>query len=150
MLRFEMSMTLPSAARSLRREVFMEEQGFSYEFDDTDNRALHLVLFDGEEAVACCRMFPEGPDSWHIGRVAVKEERRGQHLGEAVMNEAEAALALKGAKKVALSAQVQAAGFYSKLGYVQVGEEYLDEHCPHVDMEKLLDSAPAGAKEGTK
>lgn len=66
------------------------------------------------------------------------------------MNEAEAALALKGAKKVALSAQVQAAGFYKKLGYVQVGEEYLDEHCPHVDMEKLLDSAPAGAKEGTK
>lgn len=66
------------------------------------------------------------------------------------MNEAEAALALKGAKKVALSAQVQAAGFYSKLGYVQVGDEYLDEHCPHVDMEKLLGSAPAGAKEGTK
>ena len=122
MLRFEMSMTLPSAARSLRREVFMEEQGFSYEFDDTDNRA----------------------------RVAVKKDRRGQHLGEAVMNEAEAALALKGAKKVALSAQVQAAGFYKKLGYVQVGDEYLDEHCPHVDMEKLLGSAPAGAKEGTK
>ena len=45
------------------------------------------------------------------------------------------------------SAQVQAAGFYKKLGYVQVGDEYLDEHCPHVNMEKPLDSAPADPKE---
>lgn len=141
-----MSVTLPPEARALRQEVFMKEQGFSYEFDETDNRALHLVLFDGGEAIACCRMFPDGPDSWHIGRVAVKKDRRGQHLGEAVMAEAEAALALKGAKKAVLSAQVQAAGFYSKLGYVQAGEEYLDEHCPHVDMEKTLSTAPAGAE----
>ena len=147
MLRFEMSVTLPPAAQALRQEVFMEEQGFSYEFDETDNAALHLVLFDGGEAVACCRMFPDGPDSWHIGRVAVKKDRRGHRLGAAVMEEAEAALSLKGAKKAVLSAQVQAAGFYRKLGYVQVGEEYLDEHCPHVDMEKLLGKAPAGIKE---
>ena len=137
-MRFEMYVSLPPAAQALRQEVFMKEQGFSYEFDETDNTALHLVLFDGEEAIACCRMFPDGPDAWHIGRVAVRTDRRGQHLGEAIMNEAEAALSLKGAKKLALSAQVQAAGFYKKLGYIQVGDEYLDEHCPHVDMEKQL------------
>lgn len=138
MLSFEMSVTLPPAAQALRQAVFMEEQGFSYEFDQQDNASLHLVLYDGGEAVACCRMFPDGPDSWHIGRVAVKKDHRGRHLGEAVMREAEAALALKGARKVALSSQVQASGFYEKLGYVRTGDEYLDEHCPHVDMEKLL------------
>lgn len=138
MLRFEMSVTLPPAARALRQQVFMEEQGFSYEFDETDNTALHLVLYDEDEAIACCRLFPDGPDAWHIGRVAVKKDRRGQHLGEAIMEEAEAAVSLRGAKKLVLSAQVQAAGFYQKLGYVQVGGEYLDEHCPHVNMEKQL------------
>lgn len=146
-MRFEMYVSLPEAAQALRQEVFMGEQGFSYEFDETDNTALHLVLFDGEEAIACCRMFPDGPDSWHIGRVAVKKDRRGQHLGAAIMEEAEAALSLRGAKRVALSAQSQAAGFYRKLGYVQVGGEYLDEHCPHVDMEKLLGQSPADTKE---
>lgn len=35
-----------------------------------------------------------------------------------------------------LSAQVQAQGFYEKLGYVASGEPYLDEHCPHIHMEK--------------
>lgn len=147
MLSFEMSVALPPAAQALRQAVFMEEQGFSYEFDEQDNAALHLVLYDDEEAVAVCRMFPDGPDCWHIGRVAVKKSRRGQHLGEAVMAEAEAAAALRGAKRLALSAQVQASGFYKKLGYVQVGEEYLDEQCPHVNMEKQLGPRPAETKE---
>lgn len=147
MLRFEMSVTLPPAAQALRQEVFMEEQGFSYEFDETDNTALHLVLYDDDEAVAVCRMFPDGPDVWHIGRVAVKKNRRGQRLGEAIIAEAETAVSLHGAKKMVLSAQVQAAGFYKKLGYAQVGGEYLDEHCPHVNMEKLLGQSPADTKE---
>lgn len=147
MLRFELSVTLPPEARALRQEVFMGEQGFSCEFDETDNRALHLVLYDGGEAVAVCRMFPEGPDSWHIGRVAVKKGHRGRGLGKAVMNEAEAALALRGAKRAVLSAQVRAAGFYRKLGYTQAGGEYLEESCPHVDMEKRLGNTPAEAKE---
>lgn len=138
MLSFEMYTSLPPAAQALRQAVFMEEQGFSYEFDERDNASLHLVLLDGDEAAACCRMFPEGPGVWHIGRMAVRKDLRGRHLGEAVMREAEAALALKGAEKIVLSAQVQAAGFYKKLGYVQVGGEYLEENCPHVDMEKLM------------
>lgn len=138
MLSFELFTSLPPEARALRQEVFMEEQGFSYEFDERDNAALHLVLYDGGEAVGVCRMFPDAPDSWHIGRVAVKKDHRGQHLGEAIMREAEAALAQRGVKRAVLSAQVQASGFYGKLGYVQMGEEYLDEHCPHVDMEKEL------------
>ena len=146
MLRFEMFTQLPQDARALRQEVFMQEQGFSYEFDDTDNTALHLVLYDDDTAVGVCRVFPDSPGAWHIGRVAVKKSYRGQHLGEAIMREAEEAVALRGAEKMVLSAQVQASGFYKKLGYVQVGDEYLDEHCPHLDMEKRL-GTPAGAKE---
>jgi len=125
----------------------MREQGFSYEFDSTDETALHLTLWDGGEAVGCCRLFPDGPDAWHIGRVAVKKARRGEHLGAAIMKEAEAVLTQRGAKKLVLSAQVQASGFYRSLGYAQVGGEYLDEHCPHVDMEKLLGPAPADKKD---
>ena len=43
-----------------------------------------------------------------------------------------------GAKDIQLSAQVQARGFYEKLGYRAYGQEYLDEHCPHIAMEKTL------------
>ena len=33
-------------ARVIRQSVFVEEQGFEYEFDDIDETALHLVLYD--------------------------------------------------------------------------------------------------------
>ena len=36
---------LPEEATRIRREVFMEEQGFEDEFDDMDGRALHVVAF---------------------------------------------------------------------------------------------------------
>ncbi len=138
MFRVELTHSLPAGAHALRREVFMEEQGFVEEFDQTDRTAWHLALYQGEEAVACCRIFPDTPGVWHVGRVAVRKSSRGQGLGAAVMRAAEEAAAGMGASSLVLSAQVQAAGFYEKLGYTRQGSVYLDEHCPHVHMEKQL------------
>jgi predicted GNAT family N-acyltransferase len=39
---------------------------------------------------------------------------------------------------VSLSAQVQAMGFYERQGHRPEGEEYYDEHCPHIAMRKKL------------
>ena len=44
----------------------------------------------------------------------------------------------KGPAVAHLSAQVRAKGFYRKNGYVESGEEYLDEYCPHISMSKQL------------
>ena len=32
----------------------------------------------------------------------------------------------------------RADGFYEKCGYTAEGETYLDQHCPHIHMFKLL------------
>ena len=37
--------TLPGDAVTIREEVFMKEQGFHDEFDETDRTAAHLVLY---------------------------------------------------------------------------------------------------------
>ena len=37
--------TLHKDAVKIRKEVFMEEQGFHDEFDETDETAIHLVLY---------------------------------------------------------------------------------------------------------
>lgn len=39
---------LPEEASRIRREVFVEEQGFMEEFDEIDGWANHLVLFPEE------------------------------------------------------------------------------------------------------
>lgn len=122
----------------IRKTVFMDEQGFSEEFDETDSRALHLTLYlDSADAAGCARLYEEA-GGWHIGRVAVLKPFRGMGLGAELLRESERKAASLGADAVSLSAQVQAQGFYEKLGYRAVTGVYLDEHCPHVGMEKKL------------
>lgn len=41
-----------------RQEVFVSEQGFENEFGDVDNIATHMTLYNGVDAVGCCRFFP--------------------------------------------------------------------------------------------
>lgn len=139
MLYTEITDYLPPQAQAIRQEVFMGEQGFSYEFDSTDPTALHLTLYEDGRALGCCRLFPgEAPGAWHVGRVAVQKEYRGRGLGARIMEEAERAVRQRGGLCLELSAQTRAAGFYQRLGYVQEGEEYLEEHCPHVFMRKQI------------
>ena len=64
----------------------MEEQGFQNEFDDIDSTATHLVLFDGDVPAAVCRFFPgEEPGVYIFGRLAVRKDYRGRHLGSIVL-----------------------------------------------------------------
>lgn len=129
---------LPEAA-AIRQEVFVEEQGFQNEFDDIDPSAVHLLVMEGETPVAVGRTFPDATGKiWHLGRICVRKPWRGSHLGRKVMEGLETAAKERGAEKLVLSAQVQAKGFYEKLGYHPYGEEYLDEFCPHIAMEKTI------------
>ena len=77
--------TLPQEARRIREEVFVREQGFENEFDETDQSASHLILYDGEMPVAVCRFFPgDQPGDYMVGRIAVIKECRGRNLGSPV------------------------------------------------------------------
>ena len=125
-------------ARAIRTDVFVIEQGFHNEFDEIDDRAYHAVLYDGERPVATGRAFQEQGGGWHIGRIAVRKEYRGSGMGALVMQALEEKLRELHASGAELSAQIQAAGFYEKLGYRPYGTEYLDEHVPHIAMRKIF------------
>ena len=43
-------------AKMIRQKVFVEEQGFENEFDDIDQRSLHLVVYQDNEPIGCARM----------------------------------------------------------------------------------------------
>lgn len=128
---------LPQEARYIREEVFVKEQGFLQEFDDIDKQAYHVVIFDGDKAIATGRTFVEG-EYYIIGRVAVLKEYRGKHIGRVIISSLEKKIKEVKGHKIKLSAQVQASGFYEKLGYHRMGAEYLDEHCPHITMIKEI------------
>ena len=129
----------PAEAEYIRKTVFVDEQKFVDEFDETDGIATHFVMFDGDKPVGCARAFyDDNENAYHIGRVAILKEYRGRHLGEEIMRFAEEELKKQGADRVTLSAQVRAIGFYKSVGYTPYGEEYFDQYCPHIAMEKRL------------
>ncbi len=134
-MRFEIfEGTVPKEAARLRQEVFVDEQGFCDEFDEFDARSTHIVMFDGDEAVATLRFYFEGEDSYHVGRVAVKKSRRGEGLGRVIMSEAVGVVSRRGGKFMTVGAQEDKAGFYSRCGFVPTGERYFEQDYPHVAM----------------
>ena len=49
---------IPEYAKEIRRTVFVDEQGFHDEFDETDRAAAHIIAFDEDDnPVATCRIF---------------------------------------------------------------------------------------------
>lgn len=139
-MKFVISEGLTADAREIRQRVFVEEQGFQNEFDETDKSAAHIVLLDEKDRpVATCRVFRDAAmDSYILGRLAVVKEYRGQNIGSALIGEAEKYVHEKGGSSICLHAQCRAAAFYEKSGFTPFGEIEDDEGIPHIWMRKSL------------
>ncbi len=131
--------SLPDDAVLIRQTVFVDEQGFRDEFDDTDKIAVHLVAYDGDKPIAACRYFrSDERDSYLVGRLAVLMDYRGKSLGALMLNKAEELIKEDGGKAVQLHSQEQAMKFYEKQGYSVCSKMEYEEHCPHYWMRKEL------------
>lgn len=120
---------------AIRKEVFCGEQGFVDEFDELDKRCWHLVLYMDGCPISTGRLIEEDPETYRIGRLAVRKPFRGKKVGtytcKFLMNKA---LSL-GARKVVLDSQIEAVPFYEKLGFKSLdGEVFLEEGHPHLKM----------------
>lgn len=138
------------AMLALRQQVFVVEQNCPYQdADDEDQQALHLFAWQAERLIGYARVFHatgqsrtekrklHGADSdvHRIGRVIVAPQARGQQLGRALMVRAmELAFANPNSDQIMIGAQTYLLDFYTSLGFVAVGEGYLEDGIPHQDM----------------
>lgn len=125
------------AMLKLRVDVFVVEQECPYpELDGNDIDCLHLRLMDGDELLACARLWrPSNEVLPRIGRVAVSPDHRGKKLGEALMREAIIACEREyPGEAIEISAQSHLQRFYGSLGFTVTSEEYVEDGIPHVDM----------------
>lgn len=131
---------LSDDAKMIRKKVFMEEQGFENEFDDTDKIASQIVMYnENEEPVATCRIFPgDEKGEFIFGRLAVMMPYRGMTIGTKMIEEAEKTVLQKGGTALLLHAQCRVKSFYEKSGYTAFGDIEDDEGCPHIWMKKAL------------
>lgn len=127
-------------AFAIRTKVFVEEQGYENEFDDIDDRAIHVVVTDGGVSVGCARCFADDdPSCYYIGRVATLPAFRHRGIGGMLVEACEDAARKQGARTIRLHAQARLESWYGAMGYVRFGEvDYEDEGQPHIWMAKNL------------
>ena len=119
---------------ALRVRVFVVEQECAFqELDGLDAEAEHVwTRGPAGEVVAYLRVLTDG-ESTRIGRIVTAPKHRGTGAGAALMR---AVLAdIEG--PVVLGAQVQAQGFYERLGFAVDGPGYDEDGIPHVPMRHL-------------
>ena len=131
--------SLNPAFKEIRETVFIKEQKFEYEFDETDYYSIHFLLYLKDKPIATCRLFfDQKLMSYHLGRLAVLKEYRHLGVGSTLLLEVEKYLYEMGAKQIILGSQLTAREFYAKNGYKEVGDIYLDEGVEHIYMKKDL------------
>ena len=110
---------IPEDAKTIREEVFVKEQGFSLEseFDEHDQHSWHVVLYLDGYPISTGRAFPENPELFRIGRIAVRKAFRGQKIGTYTMKFLETKAKTLGGRRLVLGAQLDKARFYETLGY---------------------------------
>ncbi len=126
---------LGQAARSVREAVFIVEQGVprELELDANDSRSRHVVARDASgTAIGTGRLLSDG----HIGRMAVLSSWRGQGVGRALLERLLDEATASGMTSLVLNAQVQACGFYRRLGFVEEGAEFIEAAMPHRAMRR--------------
>ncbi len=118
-----------------RAEIFLLEQNIvCQDLDDTDYESLHCFFFDGKRVKAYLRAFSLEDGVVTIGRVLTLEHGKGLG-GELMKRSIEEIKKRFNCKKITMHAQKHAVGFYEKLGFCTVSDEFLEEGVVHVTME---------------
>lgn len=123
---------------ALRQRVFIIEQKCPYlDADGKDLKSWHLCAWENQNLLAYLRVVPAGEkfDEPSIGRVVTAPEARGRGLGKAIMMEAFKRMQAElGPTPIRISAQSYLEKFYTELGFEKVGEGYLEDWIPHIEM----------------
>lgn len=123
---------------NLRQSVFGVEQKCAYlDTDGVDYECWHLCGRENGQLLAYLRVVPAGIKYQEpsIGRVVTSSQGRGKGLGKILMTEA-----LKNIQKelgltpIRISAQAYLEKFYGDFGFKRIGETYLEDNIPHLEM----------------
>jgi YbgC/YbaW family acyl-CoA thioester hydrolase len=132
---------LEAMARPIRSEVFIAEQQIpaDMEWDDADADAVHAVALNRLGlALGTGRMLEHVPGVAKIGRMAVAASFRHGGVGRAVLDALLDAARGRGDREAVLHAQISAAPFYERAGFVRRGPVFDEAGIAHVEMLRIL------------
>lgn len=125
---------------ALRDAILRKPLGLHFDSDELENekKNLHIAAFEDDQMLGCCMLVQENDETVRLRQMAVMNDLQGKGIGRALMQFAENLARDRGYKKISMHARKNAAGFYEKMGYKKVGEEFTEITIPHYVMEKEL------------
>ena len=138
----ELTATELQRIHGARQQVFVLEQHCAYlDADDHDEASFHLAAWTPQQRLplAYARVVDPGvkyPEP-SIGRVLTTAAARGTGLGRELVRRAVAhTVAAHPGQGIRISAQAHLEAFYREAGFVAVGEGYLEDDIPHIEMRR--------------
>lgn len=127
-------------ALDIRKRVFVEEQGISetLDLDGNDSSALHIIVKNGDVAVATIRIRFLDNRQAKLERMAILKPSRGAGIGKGIITFLEEELKRRGIEQIVLHAQYYVKDFYTKCGFRETGLPFLDADIQHIRMEKAI------------
>lgn len=126
----------------LRSQIFVVEQTCVYQdMDGLDYDYFHVLgKNEKDQIISYARISPSDEnENIKIGRVVVDSNFRGKSLGKELMAET-MKLTIENfkVKSFSLSGQYHLKKFYNDLGFLEQGEQYLEDGIPHIYMIKQI------------
>ena len=124
----------------LRDDILRKPLGLCFTKEELEKEKDYLLIgaFEDDKMLACCMLVEETPNTVRLRQMAVLNDVQGKGIGKALMIFAENLARDRGYKKITMHARKNAIGFYEKMGYVRVGNEFEEITIPHYLMEKKL------------
>jgi len=132
---------LGDAARKIRSQVFVDEQRIpaDMEWDGADDGCVHALACNRFGVpLATGRLLEHVPGVAKIGRMAVLAPMRGGKVGRAVLDALLQHARERGDREALLHAQLGAAPFYTRAGFVARGPVFDEAGIPPVEMVRPL------------
>jgi len=137
-------------ARPVRETVFVSEQKvpIELEWDEWDEASVHAIALLGPDfrkmnVAGTGRLLPTAPDgSARLGRMAVLSQCRAKGIGQLILNALLAEARRRNVRRIDIHAQLYAADFYRRAGFMQEGDVFDEAGIPHIAMSlKLISPA---------
>lgn len=127
-------------AHTIRKQVFIEEQGVpqELELDEFDPLCWHALAFEGTQCIGTGRLVAMGANEGQIGRMAVLPYFRGKGTGKAILLKLIELAQSQKISSLMLHSQVLAIPFYEKYGFTPQGPIYQEAGIDHRNMILLL------------
>lgn len=137
-IEFSLGVTHWYEARTLRYDLFFREKGLpeSVLDDEVDEKSRHFGIHGNGKLMAYCRLTPIGNNQYAVSQMVVDMTCQRSGYGTLLLKRMIHEASLKNADALELNARLTAVAFYSKHGFVEIGEVFNSKltDVPHVKM----------------